>query len=55
MHAKVIKRKETEVEKTRKTLEQIEATELKKENTRIATHKKLKKQAYKKLKAYLKA
>ena len=41
MRAKITKRAETEVEKARKALEQAEAAELKKENARIATHKKL--------------
>ncbi len=54
MRAKIMKREETEVEKARKALEQVEAAELKKANTRITAHKKLWKQVYKKLKSYLK-
>ena len=53
--AKITRREETEIKKARKALEQAEVAELKKENTRIATHKKLLKQVYKELKAYLKA
>ena len=52
--AKITKIAETEVEKARRALEQGETAELKKENTKIATYKKLWKQLYKKLKAYLK-
>lgn len=55
MHANVIKRAKTEVEKVRRVLKQAEATELKKKIAKIAAPKKLKKQLYKKLKAYLKA
>ena len=55
VHAKVTKRAETEVEKARRALERAEAAELKKENARIAAHKKLWKQLHKELKAYLKA
>ena len=55
VRAKVTTREETEVEKARKTLEWIEAAELKKENTRIVAHKKLWKQVHRELKAYLKA
>ncbi len=55
VRAKVTKRVETEVEKARRALERAEAAELKKENARIAAHKKLWKQLHKELKAYLKA
>lgn len=41
MRAKITKKEETKVEKARKTLEQAEAAELKKENTKIAIYKKL--------------
>ena len=54
VRAKVTKRVETEVEKARRALDRAEAAELKKENARIAAHKKLWKQVHKKLKAYLK-
>ena len=52
---KVTKIVETEVEKARRALERAEAAELKKENARIAAHRKLWKQLHKELKAYLKA
>ena len=55
VRAKVTKRAETEVEKARKVLDRAEAAELKKENARIAAHKKLRKQLHKELKAYLKS
>ena len=55
VRAKVTKRVETKVEKARRALEQVEAMELKKENARIAAHKKLWRQLHKVLKAYLKA
>ena len=54
VRAKITKRAETEVEKARRALERAEAAELKKENSRIAAHKKLWKQLHKELKAYLK-
>ena len=54
MRAKILKREKTEVEKARKALEQVEVVEFKKENTRIAVHKKLWKQVHKELKVYLK-
>lgn len=41
MHIKVIKKWETKVEKTRKTLDQVEAVKLKKKNVRITIYKKL--------------
>lgn len=41
MHSKVLKKAKTEVKKTRKALEQIEAAKLKKENLRIVTYKRL--------------
>lgn len=44
-----------EVKIARKTLNWAEVAELKKENTRIAVPKKLWKQLYKELRAYLKA
>ena len=55
VRAKVTKRVETEVEKARRACDQGEAAELKKENARIAAHKKLCKRLHKELKAYLKA
>ena len=55
MRAKITKREKTEIKKLRKALEQVEAAELKKENTRIAAYKQLLKQIYRELKAYLKA
>ena len=41
VRAKVTRKEETEVEKARKALERAEVAELKKENTKIAAHKKL--------------
>ena len=41
MFAKVTRREKTKVQKARKALEQVETAELKKENTKIATIKKL--------------
>lgn len=55
IYRKVIKRRETKVEKARMTLNQVKTTELKKKNARIIAYKKLKKQLHKKFKAYLKA
>ena len=55
IQAKVTKRAENEVEKARKALDRAEAAELKKENAKIAAHKKLRKQLHKELRAYLKA
>ncbi len=55
VRAKVTKRAENEVERARRALDRAEAAELKKENARIAAQKKLRKQLYKELKAYLKA
>lgn len=42
MYIKVIKRVETEIEKVRKALDQVETAMLKKENARITIYKKLK-------------
>ncbi len=55
MGVKITKRAETEVEKAKKALDQVDASELKKENARIAAQKKLQKQLHKDLKVYLKA
>ena len=55
VYAKVIRREKTKVEKARKALERAKVAELKKENTKIATHKKLWKQVHKEFKTYLKA
>lgn len=41
IYAKIIRREEIEIEKTRKTLKWAEMTELKKKNEKIATHKSL--------------
>lgn len=41
IRAKVTKKEETEVEKTKKALEWVETAKLKKENIEIATYKKL--------------
>ena len=43
------------MEKAKKALDRAEAAELKKENAKIATHKKLQKQLHKELRAYLKS
>ena len=54
MCTKITKREKTEIKKPKKVLKQIEMAELKKENIKIAAHKKLWKQVHKELKAYLK-
>ena len=55
MYAKIIKKVETKIEKVRKTLDQVEVAELKKEHISTIAHKKLRKKLYIELKAYSKA
>ena len=54
IQAKITKRVKAKIKMVKKALEQGKVIELKKENIKIAAHKKLQKQLHKKLKAYLK-